>query len=119
MDLVNRIHEALRVLQMTYPETIQGDVRLLDVAPMLGDLLEVELLVFNLLKNAVEATQSQSPSEPRYIALRLEHEGETKYALTIENSGGHLSEEALAKLGRSICETRRVRNGALDCAWHC
>ena len=102
MDLVNRIHEALRVLQMTYPETIQVDVRLLDVAPMLGDPLEVELLVFNLLKNAVEATQSQPPSEPRYIALRLEQEGETKYALTIENSGEHLSEEALAKLGRSI-----------------
>lgn len=36
MDLVNRIHEALRVLQITYPETIQVDVRLLDVAPTLG-----------------------------------------------------------------------------------
>ena len=102
MDLVNRIHEALRVLQMTYPETIHVDVRLLDKAPMLGDPLEVELLVFNLLKNAVEATQSQPPSEPRYIALRLEQEGETKYALTIENSGERLSEQAQAKLGRSI-----------------
>ena len=99
IDLGRSVREAIRVLHMTMPEAVNLKADVVESAPMLGDSLEIELLVFNLLKNAVEASSVVAKPE---VSVRLFSLDEGKWRLEVSNNGHELSEEAFEKLGRSI-----------------
>ncbi len=100
MDMSASVREAVRILSMTMPECPPLEVKIPPQALILGDSLEIELLVFNLAKNAVEAA-SLVPDP--LVRVTLENVSESrKWRLRVENTGQELSEEAFEKLGRTI-----------------
>ncbi len=100
MDLAKSVRDAERVLAMTLPEAAVVTVETPATAPILGDALECELLVFNLLKNAVEAA-SQAPVPEVMVTLAQATNG-ARWVLSVENSGLALTDEAFERLGRTI-----------------
>ena len=99
IDMAQSVHEAIRVLHMTMPEAVNVQAAVVERAPILGDSLEIELLVFNLMKNAVEAA---SAVKKPMVSVTLTRFEATKWRLEVSNNGVVLTDEAFEKLGRSI-----------------
>lgn len=98
-DLAGAASAALKVLDMSMPHRLKVNVAMVPEAPVLADALELELLVFNLLKNAVEAAV-EVPGP--WVTLTLMAQNEQHWLIRVENNGAYLSDEDFAKLSRNI-----------------
>ena len=87
-DLTAAVHQAERSLKSSSAATVPVVLQLPSAAPVLGDALELELLVFNLLKNASEALAGQKRAR---IVVRLKPENH-RWCLTVEDNGPVLSD---------------------------
>lgn len=93
-DLAAAVHQAVKSLKSSSAGTVPIGLALPPAAPVLGDALELELLIFNLLKNASEALAGQKKAR---IAVRLVPEGE-RWCLTVKDNGPVLSDDAYRHL---------------------
>ena len=87
-DLTAAVRQAERSLKSSSAATVPVVLQLPSTAPVLGDALELELLVFNLLKNASEALAGQKRAR---IVVRLKPENH-RWCLTVEDNGPVLSD---------------------------
>lgn len=87
-DLTAAVRQAERSLKSSSAATVPVVLQLPSAAPVLGDALELELLVFNLLKNASEALAGQKRAR---IVVRLKPENH-RWCLTVEDNGPVLSD---------------------------
>ena len=87
-DLTAAVRQAERSLKSSSAATVPVVLQLPSAAPVLGDALELELLVFNLLKNASEALAGQKRAR---IVVRLKPENH-RWCLTVEDNGPALSD---------------------------
>ena len=93
-DLAAAVRQAVKSLRSSSAGTVPIQLELPATALVLGDELELELLVFNLLKNASEALAGQKKAR---IAVRLAAEAR-RWRLTITDNGPVLSDEAYRHL---------------------
>lgn len=116
VDLRDVLSKSVRALKAERP-TVRVDLSLKAASPanVLGDGLELELLFLNLLRNAVQAADSQTGANGIHMAserrqedsktvpvcvsavLREEAEG-SRYVVVIENPGAPLGEEVIKAL---------------------
>lgn len=116
LDLCDVLSKSVRALKAERP-TVRVDLSLKAASPanVLGDGLELELLFLNLLRNAVQAADSQTGANGIHMAserrqedskpvpvcvsavLREEAEG-SRYVVVIENPGAPLDEEVIEAL---------------------
>ena len=87
-DLTAAVRQAEKSLKSSSAATVPVVLQLPSAAPVLGDALELELLVFNLLKNASEALAGQKRAR---IVVRLKPENH-RWCLTVEDNGPVLSD---------------------------
>lgn len=91
LNLVDVIHRAISHLKVTFPREINIELNCPQEAWISGDSLELELLIFNLLKNAVEAQSAYSVAR---LNVSLEStrisEDISVWRITIINQGDKL-----------------------------
>lgn len=93
-DLITIALQAIRALHLTYPETRVITQWQVPSAWVMGDALELELLVLNLLRNAAEVTVREG--EPR-VAVAVTQEG-AHWLLTVQDFGAKVDDQAFARL---------------------
>lgn len=101
-----RVMDLVRHIEETYPKlfecvTVTVDPALQE-ATLRGSLLELELAVVNLLRNAREATKAQPDGR---ITLSLFREGKT-LVLAVTDNGPGLSDERLEELSLPVTSSK-------------
>ena len=89
----------------TEHSNVRVSAELPERAPVEGDPLELELLIVNLLKNALHAAKSTDleKGEIRMRLTRDEHDPDApRWVLAVEDNGRPLSEEKFAELSHPV-----------------
>lgn len=94
-DLVAIAHQALESLKTLKYENIKISSEFPSSAPVVGDPLELELLMINLLKNACSAVQEEKHPE---VTLKIVSDDETHWLLTVSDNGPGLNDISFARL---------------------
>ncbi len=104
LDLRDVVHNACQTV--TAAKSWSSTLRLLDSggrAPVFGDRLELELMVMNLVKNALEAA---SEGDGRgLVEVSVSAEG-ARIALRVENSGPIIGERDFARLSEPLSTSK-------------
>jgi len=81
-----------------------------DLPYVLGELHQIEQVVFNIALNAIQALASRLPDEPRHLrfSARAEHES---VVLAIEDTGPGIAPEHLSRVFEPFFTTRDVGQG--------
>ncbi|MDO5531685.1 PhnD/SsuA/transferrin family substrate-binding protein [Sutterella sp.] len=106
LDLAAVVRGVLRDFTALRSEKTPVEVTGAESLPVDGRRIEIELLVLNLLKNAVQAAHAKGAPPPR-IRVRLFTDGGGG-AFTIENSAAGLTDEALERIRAFAAPTSRA-----------
>lgn len=109
LDLRDAVKAGLRAYSLSSAASVPAKMSLPDApAVILGDSLELELLVLNLMKNGAEAVSGVTDRRGRpagEVSVRLvpEKSGtQKKWLLEVSDNGPALSEEEARRLGESM-----------------
>lgn len=106
-DLTQAVHLGLRAFKLSGVGHVPITAHLPNIpAPILGDGLELELLVVNLVKNAAEAVLERDDNRGRINVTLQRHDEDNglpaRWTLTVSDNGNPLSEEAVKRLTHSF-----------------
>lgn len=99
-DLAGAVRRALKSFRSSSTGSVPVDCELPASALVTGDALELELLVFNLIKNASEALTTVGTKKPR-ISVRITKvkKGDTPcWQMQVQDNGPRMTDEAYAHL---------------------
>lgn len=94
-----RINDALRsaLAGVKFSSSLPVEVHLPPQSPViLGDALEVELILHNLIKNAIEAVKDDPAGK---VAVRVSNT-DSEVSITVDDNGRPLTDEAFERLSR-------------------
>lgn len=106
-DLSQAVNRGLRAFKLSGVGHVPITAHLPNIpAPILGDSLELELLVVNLVKNAAEAVLERDDNRGRINVTLQRHDEASglpaRWTLTVSDNGNRLSEEAVKRLTHSF-----------------
>lgn len=104
VDLSFICEDILKTMQVRYAGKVMFQSDIQPDLSIQGDPLECQLLVWNLLKNSVEA--SMDAKDP-LVSIYLKESENNKIGLEIKNSGLLLTEEQVAQIGEKILESKK------------
>lgn len=81
-----------------------------DLPHVLGELHQIEQVVFNIALNAIQALAFRLPGEPRYLRFSARTEADS-VVLTIEDTGPGIAPEHLSRVFEPFFTTRDVGQG--------
>lgn len=81
-----------------------------DLPDVLGELHQIEQVVFNIALNAIQALAFRLPGEPRYLRFSARTEADS-VVLTIEDTGPGIAPEHLSRVFEPFFTTRDVGQG--------
>lgn len=94
-DLAESVRRAVRSMKSSLRSPVPVTVSVPEHAPVIGDALELELLVFNLLKNAAEALEGTVRPA---VAVTLAADDEGNWRLEVTDNGPYLTDEKFSRL---------------------
>ena len=94
-DLAESVRRAVRSMKSSLRSPVPVTVSVPEHAPVVGDALELELLVFNLLKNAAEALEGTVRPA---VAVTLAADDEGNWRLEVTDNGPYLTDEKFSRL---------------------
>jgi two-component system sensor kinase FixL len=110
-DLGRLLRDVLRLLEFdasSFSVKLRLDVSD-DLPPVWVDAIQIEQVVVNLVRNAMEAIEEARSAE-RIVTIRARHSGED-VVVEVEDTGPGLSEEVAARLFESYFTTKTVGMG--------
>jgi two-component system sensor histidine kinase TtrS len=109
LDLRDAVKAGMRAYSLSSAASVPAKMKLPEAPAMvLGDSLELELLVLNLMKNGAEAVSGVKDRRGRpagEVSVRLAPEesgAQKKWVLEVSDNGPALSEEEAKRLGESM-----------------
>jgi PAS domain S-box-containing protein len=109
-DLAATIEDAMRLLRATLPSTIQIEQRIASVPPLLGHPGQLQQALINMVINAAQAIQAQSPTGTISLTLDVA-EGEGAVRLSVADTGCGMDEATLGRIFDPFFTTREVGQG--------
>ncbi len=97
------INEVAHTLETRFNGEVSYKIQVDSATRVAGDPLEVQLLFWNLLKNAAEAAHE---TDDRVITVREKKEGEKVY-FVIENNGHEFTDEEIEKLKNTAFASKK------------
>lgn len=94
-DLAESVRRTVRSMKSSLRSPVPVTVSVPEHAPVIGDALELELLVFNLLKNAAEALEGTVRPA---VAVTLAADDEGNWRLEVTDNGPYLTDEKFSRL---------------------
>ncbi|WAJ37594.1 ATP-binding protein [Pseudomonas sp. GOM7] len=108
LSLAEVLEQALQLLAPRMrSEQVELRSRIDAEAQVLGDAIRLEQVILNLLHNALDA---MAGCEPRILLVRIARDGDD-CMLSVEDSGGGIAEEALARVFEPFFTTKPVGQG--------
>lgn len=99
VNLTEVCAKAIKSLRSSFPETLVIKTDFPEEAFISGDKLELELMVFNLLKNGVEA---QADKSTKFVELSIRKTEADRWLLSITNPGDRVSDDTFSKLTHHV-----------------
>ncbi len=108
VDLNDAVHEVIAILGA---DLQRGGVALLSelgahIPRVTGDRVQLQQVILNLLRNAVEATNGVD-DRPRRVVLRTEQDGDRQVRLTVRDNGAGFEAEGASRLFEAFYTTKR------------